>query len=1387
MARLGRASRWWWWGLGTLLVVLAVIVVGSWLAFAKLAPVLSRERIESALTEALHRPVRVDRVELAPWFARVAIAGVSVAAGPTWEAGTAATIGRVTVAIGISSVWRRQIVLSPIRLEDVDVRYTAAATTEPLVFPERIPDRLELGPVTAFIGTVQLVRAHVRYEDPRARRALELSDLEARATPVDGGLDASLDATTARLTAPELTETVQGVSAAARLRGDRLTLDRFGLRWRGEPITVTGDVRDLGAAPTLALTARGAVPLAAVGELSGAGIALTGVAAFDAAVNGPVTNPTVNARVTAPAVGAAGTTARNVSARLGWSDGVLNVADAAADVFGGAVRGQAVVTPAQHDARLTARVDGVQLAQVEPVLGRPLGVRGRVSASGELRGDVRRLMDGDGRFHVDASEVTLAAVPALGAGVATADVRVAGGAAEILAATARWPGATISDVAGRVKPAGPEGLRMTLAADAGKLAAAFGRDRISGQATVTATLGGSWSDLTINGRARAPALSVNDAALSAIDVPFDVKGYTARFTNATATLGQTRVDATGTAGLTGTGGLDLAALRERLRFQADARTTSARLEDLDAWIPATWRGTGRFSLAAHVEGTLAAWRATGTVTAPALTVRGEPIEELAARFEVGADGLDVSGLRGRVRGIPVDAAGAWQWGGDGHVRADVGTAPLTAVPGVPAAAELQGTARAHADLARRGGRWSGVVTATGDSVNVAGFTLGRGALDVRVRDDALAATLTFAEPRITGTATGSLATGQDVAVRVTFTDLDPSPLLRRVTLPNGVTVANVQLSGVADATVPVSSPAATRGTLALDAVRLVVNGETWRNRGPVRLERHGGFTRVTQLDLVGEASAVTVTGVIADDGRLDLGVQGRFPLALAAAVRPEISAAEGVLEVSGTVKGTTQGPEVSGGGSVGDGRIVLRDLPDQPLTAVRARFTLTPERLRVSDAAATVAGGDVRASGDIVFAQPASRLGLKLAGRLPLALLPALRPEVREAAGFADVTVTIAGTTAAPQAVGEATVQGARLTLRDYPESLRDIRARVTASTSGLRIASATAAFAGGEIAVTGDVALKGGREVNAYRLVIVGRHVSLEPTAGFQSSWDAELELVGYDKRALLRGDVRLLRGTYVSEQPLLKLVFERRAPGGAPPGLALPLDIRVRLDDNLVVRTTVARFRAGGTLSLQGTTAAPVLFGTADTREGLLIFRQQRFTLTAASARFADPRRIDPILDVQAEARIQSYDVTLRMTGRLEALEIHLSASPSLPEEDVLSLVAFGTTRAQLTKGGPTAAAGEMAGLILRDFFGLQAGESGASPVDIFEIQTPEDHGRTMRVGKRVGDRTTVLYSQGLENTDERRLRLEYQLVGPLVVAGEQNFRGGFGADVLLRLRFR
>ena len=113
---------------------------------------------------------------------------------------------------------------------------------------------------------------------------------------------------------------------------------------------------------------------------------------------------------------------------------------------------------------------------------------------------------------------------------------------------------------------------------------------------------------------------------------------------------------------------------------------------------------------------------------------------------------------------------------------------------------------------------------------------------------------------------------------------------------------------------------------------------------------------------------------------------------------------------------------------------------------------------------------------------------------------------------------------------------------------------------------------------------------LGSYRVALTARRVSISPLEGVSTLWDGELELTGRGARGQLGGEVRLVRGSYTRE---LAPAARGRPPAAASAetGPALPLRVLVKLDDNLVVRNRTARLRVGGTLSLEGTTAAPAV----------------------------------------------------------------------------------------------------------------------------------------------------------------------------------------------------
>jgi hypothetical protein len=220
-------------------------------------------------------------------------------------------------------------------------------------------------------------------------------------------------------------------------------------------------------------------------------------------------------------------------------------------------------------------------------------------------------------------------------------------------------------------------------------------------------------------------------------------------------------------------------------------------------------------------------------------------------------------------------------------------------------------------------------------------------------------------------------------------------------------------------------------------------------------------------------------------------------------------------------------------------------------------------------------------------------------------------------------------------------------------------------------------------------------------------------------------------------------------------------------------------------MVRTELARLPIGGTLRLEGTLSNPVVFGTLEASEGTILFRKQEFSLVSATARFTDPRRIDPVLDVEAQAEIRRYQVTLRITGRSQDLNVRFTSAPPLPQEDLLALVVFGVTREEFGAGAAGIVAGEAAQLLVQEFLGVNPG-GGLAGFDV-DLQRTGAGAGVLRVERDLTRRARVILSQELGGEGERRLRVEYRLLGPLLVAGEQNFRGNCGADLVLRMRFR
>ena len=117
----------------------------------------------------------------------------------------------------------------------------------------------------------------------------------------------------------------------------------------------------------------------------------------------------------------------------------------------------------------------------------------------------------------------------------------------------------------------------------------------------------------------------------------------------------------------------------------------------------------------------------------------------------------------------------------------------------------------------------------------------------------------------------------------------------------------------------------------------------------------------------------------------------------------------------------------------------------------------------------------------------------------------------------------------------------------------------------------------------------------------------------------------------------------------------------------LPLRFDVRIIAPSTLRIENNTARIVSSADLQLRGTYDRPLLFGRADIERGEVVFEGNRYLVTRGTIDFANPTRIEPFFDIEAETRVrvpgQIYRVTFRATGTADRFVFDLSADPPLP----------------------------------------------------------------------------------------------------------------------------
>ena len=334
--------------------------------------------------------------------------------------------------------------------------------------------------------------------------------------------------------------------------------------------------------------------------------------------------------------------------------------------------------------------------------------------------------------------------------------------------------------------------------------------------------------------------------------------------------------------------------------------------------------------------------------------------------------------------------------------------------------------------------------------------------------------------------------------------------------------------------------------------------------------------------------------------------------------------------------------------------------------------------------------------------------------RLPRSSVNFMRqfiPGVEELDGDSALDVDVRGTIARPVLTGSAdmTINVARMTDPTFP-AVQNFKARVNFANDALTIDQFGGELSGGHFKVTGGVTFPKLTTPNLdFQLkaesALVARNDTLTARA------DADIKISGPLNSANVTGTIAMTNSQFLKNLDLIPIGLPGRPapqPPSSRPNFSIPepplrdwkFDISIKTKDPFLIRGNLANGGAVTDLHLTGTGLHPDLQGwiRLDNVDATLPF--SRLEISSGFLYFDPSDPLNPKIDMHGRSVIRDYTINVYIYGRTLAPEAIFTSEPPLPQEEIISLLATGTTREQLT-GNNNVLAGRAAMLLVQQLY--------------------------------------------------------------------------------------
>jgi translocation and assembly module TamB len=357
---------------------------------------------------------------------------------------------------------------------------------------------------------------------------------------------------------------------------------------------------------------------------------------------------------------------------------------------------------------------------------------------------------------------------------------------------------------------------------------------------------------------------------------------------------------------------------------------------------------------------------------------------------------------------------------------------------------------------------------------------------------------------------------------------------------------------------------------------------------------------------------------------------------------------------------------------------------------------------------------------------------------------------------------------------GQMSVRGAATRPLASLGPVNDVETQLKLSGRRIDVRTFSGLIGGEPFGVTGSIDLAQidpSTGVPRFALQVRGHNIPLarQPDLILRGDLDVSLSNTTNDQ-ARITGSVRLRDSVFLSDLRVLipgKVARPRERPPyfsiDVEPIAGWVLDLRVKGERFLKVRSPFFRGEISSDLKLEGTLQEPMILGEVSVNSGVVQFPFANLDITQGLVSFtsADPYR--PQLFVTAGAKTLGYDVKMEVSGKADSPVIQFTSTPPLSSEQVLLMVTAGELPRQENAVSTQQRASRLALFVGRNL--LSEFSSGTGSADRL----------TIRSGEYVSEQGKQTYS------------VEYRLNETWSIVGEYDRFGAFNAEFKWRLYSR